>query len=67
MKLHRSNQARPADVAARYPMNKPDLSQFRKFEVALDGRQQLYVLLHNVSRQTARQGVLTSDLSFLHL
>ncbi|WP_460053829.1 sterol desaturase family protein [Pseudomonas sp. S2_D06] len=36
---------RPADVAARYPMNKPDLSQFRKFEVALDGRQQLYVLL----------------------
>ena len=34
---------RPADVAARYPMNKPDLSQFRKFEVALDGRQQLYV------------------------
>ncbi|MNL27288.1 hypothetical protein D3C87_1488710 [compost metagenome] len=36
---------RPADVAARYPMKKPDLSQFRKFEVALDGRQQLYVLL----------------------
>ncbi|EJM62872.1 sterol desaturase [Pseudomonas sp. GM49] len=36
---------RPADVAAKYPMNKPDLSQFRKFEVALDGRQQLYVLL----------------------
>ncbi|MHC8397582.1 sterol desaturase family protein [Pseudomonas sp. LB3P93] len=36
---------RPADVAARYPMNKPDLSQFRKFEVALDGRQQLYVAL----------------------
>jgi sterol desaturase/sphingolipid hydroxylase (fatty acid hydroxylase superfamily) len=36
---------RPADVAAKYPMNKPDLSQFRKFEVPLDGRQQLYVLL----------------------
>lgn len=36
---------RPADVAARYPMIKPDLSQFRKFEVPLDGRQQLYVLL----------------------
>jgi sterol desaturase/sphingolipid hydroxylase (fatty acid hydroxylase superfamily) len=36
---------RPADVAARYPMNKPDLSQFRKFEVPLDGRQQRYVLL----------------------
>ncbi len=32
---------RPADVAARYPMNKPDLSQFRKFEVPLVGRQQL--------------------------
>jgi glycosyltransferase involved in cell wall biosynthesis len=29
--------------------------------------QQLYVLLHDVSRQTARQGVLTADLSFLHL
>ncbi|MDP9652410.1 UNVERIFIED_ORG: sterol desaturase/sphingolipid hydroxylase (fatty acid hydroxylase superfamily) [Pseudomonas putida] len=36
---------RPADVAARYPMNKPDLNQFRKFEVPLDGRQQRYVLL----------------------
>jgi alkylglycerol monooxygenase len=36
---------RPADVAARYPMSKPDLSQFRKFEVPLEGRQQLYVLL----------------------
>jgi hypothetical protein len=36
---------RPADVAAKYPMNKPDLTQFRKFEVPLDGRQQLYVLL----------------------
>jgi sterol desaturase/sphingolipid hydroxylase (fatty acid hydroxylase superfamily) len=36
---------RPADVAAKYPMTKPDLSQFRKFEVPLDGRQQLYVAL----------------------
>ncbi|MHC8323333.1 sterol desaturase family protein [Pseudomonas sp. GB2N2] len=36
---------RPADVAAKYPMNKPDLSQFRKFEVSLDGRQQIYVVL----------------------
>jgi hypothetical protein len=36
---------RPADVAASYPMNKPELSQFRKFEVPLDGRQQLYVAL----------------------
>ncbi|MBP3999429.1 sterol desaturase family protein [Pseudomonas koreensis] len=34
---------RPADVAAKYPMNKPDLSQFRKFEVPLDSRQQWYV------------------------
>lgn len=34
---------RPEDVAAKYPMEKPDLSQFRKFEVALDGRQQLYI------------------------
>src|SRR5437868_131374 len=30
---------------AKYPMAKPDLSQFRKFEVPLDGRQQLYVAL----------------------
>ncbi|WP_085706652.1 sterol desaturase family protein [Pseudomonas sp. B35(2017)] len=36
---------RPADVAAQYPMSKPDLSQFRKFEVPLDGRQQWYVVL----------------------
>jgi len=36
---------RPADVAASYPMSKPDLSQFRKFEVPLDGRQQVYVAL----------------------
>ncbi|WP_129973017.1 MULTISPECIES: sterol desaturase family protein [unclassified Pseudomonas] len=34
---------RPADVAAKYPMSKPDLSQFRKFEVPLDCRQQWYV------------------------
>ncbi|WP_375744417.1 MULTISPECIES: sterol desaturase family protein [Pseudomonas] len=34
---------RPADVAAKYPMSKPDLSQFRKFEVPLDSRQQWYV------------------------
>lgn len=36
---------RPADVAASYPMSNPDLSQFRKFEVPLDGRQQVYVAL----------------------
>ena len=34
---------RPADVAAKYPMSKSDLSQFRKFEVPLDSRQQWYV------------------------
>jgi len=34
---------RPADVAAKYPMNKPDLSQFRKFEVPLSLAQQIYV------------------------
>ncbi|MBU4634825.1 sterol desaturase family protein [Pseudomonas chlororaphis] len=36
---------RPADVAAQYPLRKPDLSQFRKFEVPLDTRQQAYVVL----------------------
>jgi alkylglycerol monooxygenase len=36
---------RPADVAESYPMSKPDLSQFCKFEVPLDGRQQVYVAL----------------------
>ncbi|MBV6751275.1 sterol desaturase family protein [Pseudomonas chlororaphis] len=36
---------RPADVAAKYPLNKPDLSQFRKFEVPLEVRQQIYLAL----------------------
>lgn len=36
---------RPADVAAKYPMSKPDLSQFHKYEVPIDARQQIYVLL----------------------
>ena len=36
---------RPADVRAKYPLAKPDLSQFRKFEVTLDVRQQVYVVL----------------------
>ena len=36
---------RPADVKAKYPMAKPDLSQFRKFEVPLDVRQQIYIAL----------------------
>ncbi|MDQ0737497.1 sterol desaturase family protein [Pseudomonas sp. W4I3] len=36
---------RPADVKAKYPMAKPDLTQFRKFEVPLDTRQQIYVAL----------------------
>ena len=34
---------RPADVAMKYPMGKPDLSQFEKFEIALPLRQQLYI------------------------
>ena len=34
---------RPADVAAKYPINTPDLSQFVKFEVPLALRQQLYI------------------------
>ena len=36
---------RPADVKAQYPIAKPDLSQFRKFEVPLDVRQQVYIAL----------------------
>ncbi|MGQ7960456.1 sterol desaturase family protein [Pseudomonas sp. SP16.1] len=36
---------RPADVAARYPQEKPDLSRFCKFEVALGRGQQIYALL----------------------
>nr|WP_315445067.1 sterol desaturase family protein [uncultured Pseudomonas sp.] len=36
---------RPADVAAKYPMSKPDLTRFRKFEVPLERRQQWYVAL----------------------
>ena len=36
---------RPADVAAKYPLSKPQLSQFRKFEVPLGRRQQLYIAM----------------------
>ncbi|MCY1393971.1 Fatty acid hydroxylase superfamily protein [compost metagenome] len=36
---------RPDDVAQQYPTPKHDLSQFRKFEVPLDGRQQLYAVM----------------------
>ena len=36
---------RPADVAAKYPMSKPDLTRFRKFEVPLERRQQWYISL----------------------
>lgn len=39
---------RPADVAARYPQAKADLSQFEKFHVALRSGQQLYVALQFV-------------------
>lgn len=36
---------RPADVQARNPLPKPDLSRFRKFEVPLQRRRQVYVVL----------------------
>jgi alkylglycerol monooxygenase len=36
---------RPADVAAKYPLAKVDLSQFVKYEVPLDGEQKGYVAL----------------------
>ena len=36
---------RPADVKAKYPRAQPDLSQFRKFDVPLDARQQVYIAL----------------------
>ncbi|HSC83252.1 MAG TPA: sterol desaturase family protein, partial [Pseudomonas sp.] len=39
---------RPADVAAKYPHNKPELSQFRRFEVPLGRPRQLYALLQFV-------------------
>ncbi len=36
---------RPADVAARYPLDKPDLASFRKFEVPLGRGRQCYAAL----------------------
>ncbi len=39
---------RPADVAARYPMSKPDLTQFVKFDVPLNGAQKLYAAVQFV-------------------
>lgn len=36
---------RPEDVARRYPQAKPDLAQFRRFEVPLAWPRQLYVLV----------------------
>ncbi|WP_397450529.1 sterol desaturase family protein [Pseudomonas sp. NA-150] len=36
---------RPADVAAKYPIAKPDLAQFRKFDVPLSLSQQVYITL----------------------
>jgi alkylglycerol monooxygenase len=39
---------RPADVAARFPHSKADLSQFRRFEVPLARPRQLYALLQFV-------------------
>lgn len=39
---------RPADVEARFPRSKPDLAQFRRFEVPLARPRQLYALLQFV-------------------
>ena len=39
---------RPADVAAKYPQAKPDLTQFVKFEVPLGAAQKLYAALQFV-------------------
>ncbi|MDF3934007.1 sterol desaturase family protein [Pseudomonas citronellolis] len=39
---------RPADVAARYPLQKPDLATFRKFEVPLSRGRQCYAALQFV-------------------
>lgn len=39
---------RPADVAARYPQQKPDLSRFVKFEVPLSRYRQVYAALQFV-------------------
>ncbi|MEK1904296.1 MAG: sterol desaturase family protein [Pseudomonas sp.] len=39
---------RPADVEARFPRSKPDLSQFRRFEVPLSRARQLYALVQFV-------------------
>lgn len=40
---------RPADVVARYPLDKPDLASFRKFEVPLARGQKVYAALQFTS------------------
>ena len=40
---------RPVDVAARYPLDKPDLASFRKFEVPLARGQKVYAALQFTS------------------
>lgn len=49
---------RPADVAAKYPQSKPDLSQFRRFEVPLAWPRQIYALLQFVFYVLGGTGLL---------
>ncbi|VXC84576.1 Sterol desaturase/sphingolipid hydroxylase, fatty acid hydroxylase superfamily [Pseudomonas sp. 8Z] len=49
---------RPADVAARYRLGKPDLRDFRKFEVPLARGEQIYALLQFVCYLLAGVGML---------
>ncbi|MBC9252764.1 hypothetical protein A9179_21070 [Pseudomonas alcaligenes] len=49
---------RPADVAARYPIDKPDLSAFRKFEVTLPRSSQWYIGLQFLPYVPATAGLV---------
>ncbi|MDD0842297.1 sterol desaturase family protein [Pseudomonas sp. Gutcm_11s] len=49
---------RPADVAERFPMDKPDLAAFRKFEVPLARGQKLYAALQFATYVVGTSGLL---------
>ncbi|MDG9927909.1 MULTISPECIES: sterol desaturase family protein [unclassified Pseudomonas] len=49
---------RPADVVERWPVEKPDLAAFRKFEVPLSRGQKLYAALQFVSYVAGTSGLL---------
>jgi len=49
---------RPADVAARWPVDKPDLASFRKFDIALGRGQKLYAALQFAGYVLAVSGLL---------